>query len=330
MAGARYHHLVPQTYMSAWANNSGTLKVEYIRNPGIIENRNKDNIAGVYDYHSIIAGMPICTASDAATIFKPVSGYRVECDGKILNTPLDLNAEYNDFDNWIITRPDGTAAPKKRIHSDISKIKIKDIEVNWSTKYENSWNQEIKKIEQAVLSHPDGTIAAFDKDYLMRFFVALDWRGFQSNNKFENVYQILSKPLDTITIPSDERSLRSLKTAKEEIRHLLLLKYYREFLADSGTIYNEAKASLNHTSFNFLVSDGPTKFITSDSPAFQYKNSNGQLADMFPITPRILMMKRHCNNINDPYYVTHVTDATVIQHNDIIRQNAFEFVIHPY
>lgn len=30
---------------------------------------NKEHIAGIYDYHSIRAGMPICTATDAASIF---------------------------------------------------------------------------------------------------------------------------------------------------------------------------------------------------------------------------------------------------------------------
>ena len=66
---AKYHHLIPQTYMSAWANNSGTLKVEFINEPGIIVERNKEHIAGITDYHSIRAGMPICTATDAASIF---------------------------------------------------------------------------------------------------------------------------------------------------------------------------------------------------------------------------------------------------------------------
>lgn len=35
-AQAKYHHLIPQVYMSAWANASGTLQVEFLNNPGII------------------------------------------------------------------------------------------------------------------------------------------------------------------------------------------------------------------------------------------------------------------------------------------------------
>lgn len=50
---AKYHHLIPQTYMSAWANDAGTLEVEFLSNPGAFEPKNKDNIAGITDYHSI-------------------------------------------------------------------------------------------------------------------------------------------------------------------------------------------------------------------------------------------------------------------------------------
>lgn len=41
---AKYHHLIPQTYMSAWANQSGTLNIEFLKNPGTIVPRNKENI----------------------------------------------------------------------------------------------------------------------------------------------------------------------------------------------------------------------------------------------------------------------------------------------
>lgn len=60
---SKYHHLIPQTYLSAWGNSSGTLKIEWLEN-GKIENRNTDSVAGINHYHSIIAGMPFCTKDD--------------------------------------------------------------------------------------------------------------------------------------------------------------------------------------------------------------------------------------------------------------------------
>ena len=47
---SKYHHLIPQTYLSAWGNSSGTLKIEWLEN-GKIENRNTDSVAGINHYH---------------------------------------------------------------------------------------------------------------------------------------------------------------------------------------------------------------------------------------------------------------------------------------
>lgn len=327
---AKYHHLIPQTYMSAWANNSGTLKIEFINEPGIIVERNKEHIAGMTDYHSIRAGMPICTATDATEIFKVLSGYTVECDGEILSTPLDLNSHYHDFDKWIVTRPDGSPVSKKHIKHEIEQVKIKDIEFNWSVKYENNWCPIVLKIEASTLNVPTGSIPEFDKAYLMRFFTALDWRGFSSNKLFEETYEnIVNGVLDNIQIPKNERVLPSLETAADEMRHALLLQFYRRFLNDQGVIYKDAMANLANTNFHFLISDGPTKFITCDSPAFIHKREDGKLLGLLPITPRILMAKGRNSDNTSLFFVTHITDEAVIKYNNTIRGNAEEFIIHP-
>lgn len=327
---AKYHHLIPQTYMSAWANSSGTLKVEFVKQPGKIVDRNKENIAGVNDFHSIRAGMPLCTASDAATIFAAVSGYTIKCEGKELTTPLELNKHYYDFDKWTITRTDGSPVAKKRIKNEIDQVKIKDIEVNWSVKYENEWSQEVRKIESAVLTAANGSLPSFDKEYLMRFFTALDWRGFSSNQFFEDLYKRLTQGvLDEVDIPENERMLPSLKTAADEMRHELLLQFFRKYLNDDGVIYKDAMANLAHTNFHFLVADGNMRFITCDSPAFIHTREDGLLVGALPITPRILMAKGKCSDEDDRFYVTHITDETVARYNTAIWESAEEFVIHP-
>lgn len=327
---AKYHHLVPKTYMSAWANGSGTLKIEFKNQGGTIHLRNKNSIAGINDFYSIKAGMPLCTASDATTIFAPLSGYTVTCDGVKLKAPLDLNRHYYDFNNWTITRADGTPVSKKQIKSEINQIKIKDIETNWSEKYENRWNQEVARIEKAVFSATRISIPEFDKDYLMKFYTALDWRGFSTNKVFEDIYSSLTKDvLDELNIPIDDRVLPSLETAAEEMRHYVLLHYYREFLSDSGVIYTDAIESIARTSFHFLISGGNCKFITCDSPAFTRTRPDKSLEGVLPITPQVLMVKGKCNNEHQ-YYVTHASKELVSAYNSAIRENAFSFIIHPY
>ena len=328
---AKYHHLVPQTYMSAWVHGNGTLNVEFIHNPGKIVPRNKDNIAGITDFHSIKAGMPICTKTDADTIFESVLSYFIEYDGKEIQDTLEMNKLYYDFDNWHITRADGTVVSKKKLKREIEKVKIKDIEANWSAKYKNKWGGVVSLIEQKVLNTTDESIEEFEREFITMFFTALDWRGFNSNKQFEEMFSsiCLNIQLDKIEIPEEERVLPSLKTAADEMRHYLLLKYYRQYLCNTGVIYQNAIAHLKHTSFHFFVSDGPTQFLTSDTPVFMHNLFDGKMMGLLPITPKILMMQGRCSEDNDRYYITHITDQEVRHYNEAIRCNADEFVIIP-
>lgn len=326
---AKYHHLIPQTYMSAWSNQAGTLNVEFLNSPGIIMPRNKENIAGINDFHSIQAGMPFCTQSDTDKIFAVLSNYHVKINGISVTDTLEMNRNYYDFENWIITRNDGTLVSKKSIKSEIDKIKIKDIEENWSTKYENQWGNLVTEIENKILNTSNTYIPSFNKDYLMKFFVALNWRGFQSNRQFEETLELLTKDILTqIDIPFKERELPCIKTAAEEIRHDLLLKFYRLFLDDKGVIYNWAETAMKHTGFHFLIADGPISFDTSDSPSFVFKRNDGTEQGIMPITPRILLAQGKCTDKSDVYYISHITNDAVQRYNEAIKNNATEFIIH--
>ena len=117
-----YHHLILQIFMSAWANDVGTLQVEFLNNPGIFKQRNKENIAGITEYHSIKAGMAICTKDDADKIFSMLAEYSVEIDGQIVSDTLEMNRKFYDFVDWIIRRKDGSLVSKKGIKREIEKI----------------------------------------------------------------------------------------------------------------------------------------------------------------------------------------------------------------
>ena len=327
---AKYHHLVPQTYMSAWANNAGTLQIEFLNNPGVIDPKNKENIAGITDYHSIKAGMVICTKEDADKLFVPLANYAVEIDGQIVTDTLEMNQKFYDFDAWVIRRSDGSLVSKKAVKREIEKIKIKDIESNWSIKYENKWNKVVSDLESVIFTSKSDSVKAIHKDYLMKFFVALDWRSIQSNDEFQRAFRPFAEALlDEIEIPENERFLPSLKTAADEMKHSLLVKFYRNYLNDEGIIYTHAMESLKHTNFHFLISDGPTYFDTSNNPSFIFVRDDGLKAGLMPITPYILMAQGKCTDDENKYYITHITDEAVKKYNGIIRTNANEFVIHP-
>ena len=165
----------------------------------------------------------------------------------------------------------------------------------------------------------------------MKFFVALDWRSIQSNDEFQQAFRLFADALlDEIEIPEEERILPILKTAADEMKHNLLLKYYRKYLDDDGVIYTHAIESLKHTNFHFLIADGPTYFITSNNPSFVFIREDSLKEGLMPLTPRILMAQERCTEDADKYFITHISDEAVNRYNKIIRANANEFVIHPH
>ena len=136
--------------------------------------------------------MIICKKDDTNKIFSQLADCSVEIDGKIVTDTMEMNEKYSKFDKWIIKQNGGLPVNKKKIKREIEKIKIKDIESNWATKYESKWDTVVNDLEAAILTDKSNSITAKHKDYLMKFYVALDWRSFQSNDAFQKVFQDFS------------------------------------------------------------------------------------------------------------------------------------------
>lgn len=115
--------------------------------------------------------MVICTKNDADKIFSMLADCSVGIDGQIVSDTLEMNRKFQDFNAWIIRRKDGSHVSKKGIKREIENIKIRDIESNWSNKYENRWNEIVSELESIILISTLGSMTAIHKDYLMRFFV---------------------------------------------------------------------------------------------------------------------------------------------------------------
>ena len=325
---SKRHHLVPRTYLSSWEHGQGTLYIKY--KDGTFMERNKNKIAYITDFHSITVDMPICTKEDTDIIFECLTDYIVEYHGERIIDTLELNKIYYDFENWNVTRKNGTPVSKKKLKNDIESVKIRDIEALWGTKYENGWNELKEKIEKEVLSAHTDIITAFDKESLMKFYTAMDWRGFKNNAQLNDVFNLICNNVlkfNEIKIPEHERNLSTIENVSDDLKHNYLLKQYREFFDDKGVIYQNVMANMKHTSFHFLVTDGADTFITSDNPAFVFENSEGKLQGIMPITPRILLIQGKDTDKDDTYCITHVSGDMVKFYNDIIWNNSVEFVI---
>lgn len=327
---AKYHHLIPRTYLSAWEHRNGTLYIRFLEDKESVVERNKDNIAGITNYHSIVAGMPIVTQEDADKIFACLKDLEIHYGEAVVSDNLELNKIYYDFDNWTIQRKDGSVVSKKKLKAEIEKVKIRDIEELWSSKYEDAWRTVRSELENLIFNSADGIIPNANKEYLMKFYTALDWRSIKSNMQFNDAWEWLCKEvlrLDEIDIPEEERELPILDNAAEEMKHNLLLKFYRQYLNDSGVIYTHAMENLSNTSFHFLVADGPETFNTSDNPVFVFRRLDGKLQGILPLSPRILMAQGRNSEHDENFYVTHITDEAVKRYNIEIEKNAARFVV---
>src|SRR5699024_46518 len=115
--------------------------------------------------------------------------------------------------------------------------------------------------------------------------------------------------------------------AADEIRHCMLLKFYRSYLNDEGMIYKNAMSNLKYTNFHFLIADSEETFITSDNPSFIYKRQDQKIMFLLPITPRILMYQGNAKEDDENYYITTVINKEVKRYNRIIEENANQFII---
>lgn len=295
---AKYHHLIPRTYLSAWEHGNGTLYVRYLKEKERIIERNKNRIAGITNYYSIIAGMPIVTIEDADKIFSCLKGLEVHYRDRVISDNLELNKIYYDFKNWKVYRKDGSIVSKKKLKSEIDKVKIQDIERLWSSEYENKWRNVLLDLERIIMNSSDEVIPATNKEYLMKFYTALDWRSIKSNSHFNDISELICKKmlsLDKISISRQKRELPMLDNAEAEIKHDLLLKFYRQYLNNSGIIFTHAMENLANTSFYFLIADGAETFNTSDNPAFKLKRQDNKIEGILPLTPKILMVQGKCS-----------------------------------
>jgi hypothetical protein len=73
---------------------------------------------------------------------------------------------------------------KKKLRSEIEKVKIRDIKSLRFSKYEDAWGKVRSELEREVLGAKTDHISELHKEYLMMFYTALDWRSMNSNIQF--------------------------------------------------------------------------------------------------------------------------------------------------
>ncbi|MFF2153801.1 DUF4238 domain-containing protein [Paenibacillus chitinolyticus] len=328
---AKYHHLIPQTYLRNWCYQNDSIYTIPIENLEEVETKNIANNFGLNNYHTIKAGMPSCTEDDLLKIFAPLKNIDVYHEARLLTSLKEQNEFYYFFDEWVLKYKNGEAVNRKeknKIKAEIEKCKILDIEFLWSLKYENGWSKLFKKIQQEVNNEKNNHIESFYKGKLMKFIVSLDWRSFIGNNNVNEVLGFFNETvnLSDINIPFEERDIPNDRTYLDWAKRNFLLKKFRDFLNEDGLMYDMAKGYIKNLTLKFLIAEGDAEFITSDNPSFTYKTKTG-LKHIMPVSPSILVSVEKDSKHSGRYFIEKVNDDVISKINSIIIMNAQSKVI---
>lgn len=331
MSKAKYHHLIPQVYMKEWCHSGKSVYTFDKLDRNKINPRNIGKFGGIIGYHSIKAGIISCSDEDLEVIFNPLDEFIVIYNGEELQSPREYNNKYYDINNWKVLDNDGNEISSKlfnRIKQNLENNNLVYIENLWDSKYESKWNLKLEIIKQR-LKEFDKEVDSFDKGFLMKWIVSLNWRGFKSDENFEKIFKWADKLTDlrNIHIPKQNRILRKCDDASEEIKHNILLKKFEEFLNEKGEIYDMAISYIKSYTITFLVSECDTPFITSDNPSFSC-TVDGKKYCFMPITPNILINVVMDKEKKDKYRIERITDKRKVKElNKIIYDNAQQYII---
>ncbi|MFE4074394.1 DUF4238 domain-containing protein [Peribacillus sp. YIM B13477] len=328
---AIYHHLTPQTYMRAWKNGNSHVYVVEKGTDGVGDRKSTKKFGGVDNYHSLRVGFPYHTKDDTEKFFYPLEKYTVMKDDEVIKSTIEMNKQFYDFDSWTIIHNDSKRVvdphEKKTLKDAILKIHVRDIEVGWSRLYENYWNSINETISNKVLANVSSqAIQAVKRDELIKFMVSLEWRTKPYHPSLQEAFDtVLNKEFfgidwKGIIIPEEERLYPFLENMYDEFAHSFVIKLYRQFLDEKGTMMDEAIKIINNFCIVLFLAPNDGEFITSDNPVCRFTNNGGATEYIFPINPKIACGVFR-NGAIDKYMIKKLTKDELIHYNNKLKEN---------
>lgn len=292
------HHVVPQTYMKKWCY-SGDSVFTYDKDKRVSESRNIDSILWEPYFHAIKAGSLYTTKTALNNIFGFLDMYTIKYNGEELITHKRQNECYQYFEEWEILNADGTAVTQKQrniIKHQLDNSVDNTIEERWSKELENGWPEVsdhlYSKLHAISVKDPDAYLTYDDYEKLIRYFIMFDWRGESGNATLNELMEffdgLFPLPEDDKKIPYKERVYKSDKTVIDEIKHASMLHFYDQFLDNRDGMKKIYDAFINNLTFCFMLNKN-SDYVTSDNPAYEFINENGQKEMYFIATPKVVI-----------------------------------------
>lgn len=347
---SKYHHLLPQVFMSSWVfDGDAVWGVNKETNFG--DRKNKENFGGIPHYHTIRAGSYLATEKMVNTFFSPLQTYTVyfteadEMDGNSVSDPFELNAAFSTYDEWILKDEYGRKAGgkrKRRLKDSILKHQDKTLEVEWNRQYEDHWNRVLKNIENDLdkafsTTVPPYVVGFSDLGQIITFMVSMKWRTLPYPKELQELmdekWSISPKyelDLKKLAIKEDEQTFRYLKTIYEEHAHNVILWLFTQFLNKEGPMMDEAQYIFENFTAILYQAPEDKEFLTSDNPVCEYKDENGKMNYYFPITPKLAFKfgeKTKGGSIARSYVVHQMNEEELIDFNNRMKDNSHEYYI---
>lgn len=177
--GANYkkQHYVPQTYLEAWNDKTGKVRI-YDKEGSLYRYAKVENVLYENDFYTkTVNDSVILTNDEKEIIFKVLKDYKViynsETEEKVLDTVDDFSIYYFDFYKWDIYRKDGTKVKKKAIEDNIEKVRITVLEEEWKT-IENGWRELRSTIIKKIKKEEKLTLENINE--ILNFIIGQKWR----------------------------------------------------------------------------------------------------------------------------------------------------------
>lgn len=326
---AKYHHMVPKTYLKPWYHNTQSIWV--YQNMGFQE-RNVETVFGENYYHGIKAGSLYTNAKALGYIFGFLWKYIITYEGRIVRSKAKLNQFYFDFDKWNIKkwfRREITRKERNVIKARLAQSVFNGIEEEWNRQYENDWStfiQTTENILEGIQSGKPLMLTTKERRMILRYFVMFDWRGEHGKQWVNDLLARLLENYEDVEIPLAERTYKKDDTLYKEQKHAIYIRLYDQFLHKKGAMFKEYQAYCKQCTLMFWLAPNGN-FITSNNPCYRYVNELGQETPTFIALPNlaITLVKKNYEEPN-AYRICVLNDRQVEYFNYQTMKNGTRMV----
>jgi len=281
-----FQHYVPRTYLEAWENSSGKLRV-HKKDSKKFFYKSAQSMLGENDYYTLKADkLLVLSEQDKLNIFGELTKYIIELDGHKLTSCEEFAQNYYRYDEWSISDQYGNDVDVHEIKDSVDKKRILDIEKGWH-KVEGDWKQVREEIGKTM----DDKSYNLNIDISAKLVNYITAQKSQNNSKKEEYREIIESLIGFLKDGMTDKEYNQIISEFTDAYFLKAIRRYHEEKEESLILKEQELMKNLHIVLYKAVSG--KKYYTSDNPAFTILDTKfykGKYAGLyFPITPDIML-----------------------------------------